>query len=386
MTQDLSPIIHKTIARGLTVLRKRLQLAKIVAHDYQGEAAQKNEVITVPLHKPKTATAVTPATTPPTPSDASPDSVSIALDQWQHTDAKLTDKDMMQIDANENFIPGELDAAMNGLAEAINTQLWTNAEKFYGYVGTAGTTPFASNSDIIVDARNVLGQQRAPMDQRVGMLNFAAEAKALKLGELKNVYQTGKTDTIIEGQLGRFFGADWYTDDDVKTHTAGTITTGLIAKAATVVAAALKTFVATTAASTGACALLTGDVIAIAGHTTTYVLTANATQASAASDVTLVFEPGLEVALAGSEAITVKATHVINLFMRRDAIQLVTRELAGSMLDRRSGVIMESMTDPVTNITIRAEIMRQYKQWVWDFDVLWGSAVVRRAYGVRIAG
>ena len=33
----------------------------------------------------------------------------------------------------------------------------------------------------------------------------------------------------IEGEIGRKYGVDWYSDDDVPTH-GGTITTSLIAK------------------------------------------------------------------------------------------------------------------------------------------------------------
>src|SRR5690606_27985853 len=115
---------------------------------------------------------------------------------------------------------------------------------------------------------------------------------------------------------------------NVPTHTAGTITTGLATKAATVQALGDKTIVCTTAAATGACALKKGDIITFAGDTQTYVLTDDATQSSAASDVTLNIEPGLKKALAGGEAVTVKASHVVNLGFHRDAFALAMRPLA----------------------------------------------------------
>jgi hypothetical protein len=89
----------------------------------------------------------------------------------------------------------------------------------------------------------------------------------------------------------------------------GTITTGLVSKAATVVAVGVSSLTATTAAGTGACALKTGDFITFAGDTQVYTLTANATQAAAASDVTLSFTPGLKVAHVGGEAVSVQATN-----------------------------------------------------------------------------
>ncbi len=96
-------------------------------------------------------------------------------------------------------------------------------------------------------------------------------------------------------------------------HTAGTITTGLTAKAATVVAIGAVSVVATTAATTGACALLAGDSILFAGDATVYQLQADATQAGPSSYVTLSIDPPLAQALAGGEAITVRDPRPSNL-------------------------------------------------------------------------
>jgi hypothetical protein len=47
---------------------------------------------------------------------------------------------------------------------------------------------------------------------------------------------------------------------------------------------------------------------------------------------------------------------------------------------------MLSMTDPVTGITLRLELTRQYKQDRWELDLLWGSKLVRAALAARLAG
>lgn len=386
MANDLTNYEQKLVSRGLLVLRKKLILPRLVNLDYSSEAAKKSDTINVPKATRKTATDVTAAVTAPTPSETTPDNVAVTLENHKHSDAKITDKEMMEVDVNAAFVPLELDSAMNALAEAINTQLWTNVKDFYSYVGTAGTTPFASNTDVIPDLRGQLAAEKCPKGQQRGVLNFAAEAAAQKRSEFRDASQAGKDSVVIEGELGKFFGVDWYSDDDVPTHTAGTITTGLIAKASTAQVVGDKTIVCTTAASTGACALVAGDIIVFAGHTQTYVVTAAATQASASTDVTVNIEPGLKVALAGSEAVSVKASHVLNTIFDRQAIVFVTRPLMSSMLDKRGGVVMETMTDPVTGIALRVELLRQYKQWVWDFDVLWGSKTLWREYGGRIAG
>jgi hypothetical protein len=267
----------------------------------------------------------------------------------------------------------------------------------YGYTGTAGTTPFAigagnfpNSPTDAVNLRKTLNKQLAPPDSRRAVLSLDAEANALALPAFANFEQTGDQGVKIEGRLGRKFGLDWYYDQAVPTHTAGTITTGLIAKAATAVAAGVKSFLGTTAASTGACALLAGDIINIAGHTQTYVLTANATQASAASDVTLAIEPGLQIALVGSEAITVKASHVVNLGFHRDAFAFATRPV-GDMVFKGGSEILQ-MTDmgsngvPGTGINLTLEVSRQHHQTSWELSILYGCKTIRRELAARLAG
>lgn len=385
MANTLTDIQNKLIARAMPVLHKNCILAsgKVVNTDFNAEAAQKGASVNVPLPPRATATAVTPSSTPLAPTNKTISTVAVPLDKWYLSDAFLTDKDAAEVAQNETFLPASFEAAMIALAEQMNSDIWATCYPgIYGYAGTAGTAPFNTANDPLPlpDVMKVLNQQLCPRTPRNVVLDFTAEAKLLGNEAFRRVDATGQTGVIREGQMGRFYGADFYSDNQVVQHTAGTITTGLITKAATVVAAGLKTFSGTTAASTGACALVVGDIIAIAGHTTTYALTAVATQASAATDVTIAVEPGLEIALAGSEAITVKASHRVNVCLNRQAIAFVNRPLMDT------GGQTTTFQDPITGLFMRLETVRQHKQTAWQFDVLYGSKLVRPEYACRIAG
>ncbi|MGE0294944.1 MAG: P22 phage major capsid protein family protein [Hyphomonadaceae bacterium] len=383
MANTFTALIPKIIAQGLMTLRETCLMPQLVWTDFKDEVRKVGDTIDFPLPSPQAATDVEPGPTPPTNVDKTIETVPLKLDKWKKTFFHLTDKELGEIESNK-FRGMQVQEAARALANKINADILAEYKGIYGYVGTAGTTPFATTTAAATDARKVLARQLCPKPMRKGILNADAEANALSLAAFQDVDKAGTDLTKREGEIGRKFGIDWFMEDAVPTHTAGTITTGLIAKAATAVAAGLKTFLATTAASTGACALVVGDVIAIAGHTTTYVLTAAATQASAASDVALAFEPGLEKPLVGSEAITVKASHVANLVFHPQAFGFANRKIDGEAF--KGGNAFGQIVDPVSGIALALEVERQHFQTTWYFSVLYGCKLLRRELGCRIAG
>ena len=382
MANDLSVLAPKLLAQGLMALRSANLMPLLVNSDYSMEFAQKGLVVTIPLPSAVAAQDVSPANVPPSTADSNPTQALITLDQWKEAPFYLTDKDQQQ--AHDGVIPMQASEAVKSLANAMNAHIMSKYVGIYGYVGTAGTTPFASTTTAATQARKILNKQLAPMDDRRFIMDPDAEAQALDLRAFQDASWTMTADAIQEGTITRRLGFDWFMDQQVPTHTAGTITTGLIAKAATAQALGLKAIVCTTAASTGAAALLAGDIISFAGHSQTYVVTANATQAVANSDVTVNVEPGLQKALVGSEAVTVRASHVVNLALHRDAIGFASRPLADS--GQGLGNIIEVAADPITGVALRLEISREHKRTRFSYDILYGATLVRADLGCRVAG
>lgn len=392
MPNTLTALMPKILARGLMSLREMCMMPRLVNSDYSTDAAKFGSTIDVPVPTVQSASDVTPSQVPPAPASKAMTTVQIPLDKWKKTEFHLTDKELGEIDRNQSFYPMQAAEAIRALANQVNSDIFANYKGVYGYTGTAGTTPFAIGSGNFAapptdatNLRKVLNQQVCPLGNRRAVLDFSAGANALSLPAFSNVQDAGDSGPKILGSMGRKFGIEWYEDDIVPTHTAGTITTGLIAKAATAQAAGLTTIVATTAASTGACALKTGDIILFAGDTQTYTLTADATQASAASDVNISISPAKKVALVGSEAITVKASHVVNLGFHRDAFAFANRPLSDLGMFTGGSQITQ-LSDPVTGISIALEVSRQHHQTVWEFSMLYGSKLVRPELAARLAG
>ena len=58
---------------------------------------------------------------------------------------------------------------------------------------------------------------------RYGVLSPATKAKYLALASFLHAEKRGDTDALRRASMGEVFGADWYMDQNIQTHTKGTI-------------------------------------------------------------------------------------------------------------------------------------------------------------------
>lgn len=376
MANDISAAMPKILARGLMALREQTVMPRLVNGDFSADAAQKGDTIDVILPSDLTAEDVTPGTTPPTATSTTLEKVQIELNNWKKADFYLTDKEMMEVDGRENFLPVQASAAVRALANAVNQSIHAKYTGIYGLVGAPGTTPFSSDATAATAARKLLLEQKAPKENRYGVLNFDAEANALDLAAFADADRSGSSSAKIEGEIGRKYGIDWFSDDHVATHVRGAAGTSLV-KGAAQTGAILIADGFTTKPSVG-------DIFTINGDVQQYTVLAASDLSGTES--TLTIAPAIVSAAADNAAITFVDDHVVNLVFNRDAFAFANRPLAQSSQEMGLGSQIMSMTDPVTGLSLRLEVARQYKQVVWEFDILWGIALVRPELAVRLAG
>ena len=388
MANELSKIMAKILARGLITLREQAVMPRLINGSYSAEAAQFGATIDVPIPTVKAAQDVNPSAAPVQGASSAPAMVQIKLDKWKKADFFLTDKDMLEIDKNKHFMPMSISEAIRSLANQVNLDIFNEYKGIYGFTGTPGTTPFATTADAI-NARKVLHQQLAPRSDRRGVISYDAEANALALPAFQDVDKAGSDSVKLEGEIGRKFGLDWYADDQVVTHASTPLTAG----AATVNGAQAagagstdggRTGTVSIAKATNASQLVKGDVLTLAGDTQTYVVLADVELA--VGNTTVQIAPALKTAKAGGEAVSLKASHVVNLAFHRDAFAFANRPLVSATQGMSLGNEILSMTDPQTGISLRLEVSRQNKQVLWEFDILYGVKLVRPELACRIAG
>jgi hypothetical protein len=187
---------------------------------------------------------------------------------------------------------------------------------------------------------------------------------------------SGTTTTQVEGVIGRKIGFDWYSDQQVATHTSTPLTAGALTVNG-VNAVGSKTV--SLAKATNASPLVKGDILTIAGNQ--YAVQADVTLA--VGNTTVSIYPGLKAATAGGEAVTLAASHVVNLAFHRDAIAFATRPL---LEVSHPAVISQAAVDPQSGLGLRLQITREYQRTRYAFDILYGGAVVRPELGTRLAG
>jgi len=373
-TNTLTQVIPQLLAQGLLALRQMAVMPRFVNRGYEALAGEKGSTIDITIPSAITAVAVQPSYVPPDDVGVIPTKVAMALDQWYEAPFFLSDQDMLQ--AMNGIIPMQASEAVKALGNNVDAAILALYKQVYGYAGLAGTVPFGSDVSDFLNADQVLNDQLAPLDPRYVVINSRAKANAMGLRQFQDISYRGDNAGIIKGDIGEKFGAFWALDQNVPRHTAGTYTTGYTVNGAALAAAK------TVNVSGGALGtLVAGDIVDFAGNTQTYTIVSS----TGASTVTnIVFEPGLVVALSGSEAITKRASHRVNLAFHRDAFALASRPFSGA--DPMGVGTYQSAVDPVSGLALRLEVSRQHKRTRFSYDILYGVKCVRPELACRIAG
>lgn len=388
MANTLTDIVPILVAQGLQTLRAACLMPRLVNTDYSNTPADQGDVVNVWIPSAQSVSDVAPSAAPASGGDSQPVKAPIALNKWRRTGFYLTDKQQEEIATVDGFKSRQTAEAVKALAQDINAFIFSQYKAVYGYTGTAGTTPFGT-PNVITDATNaraILNRQLAPLDERRLVLDVNAEANALTQPVLSTFQNTGSDKTIIQGTIGRKLGFDWAMDQQVPTHpsvafTAGAVTVNGVNAIGAGTNNGGRTGTVSLAKITNAGSLIAGDIITIAGDAQTYVVTTDTTLII--GNTTVPIAPALQKATVGSEAVTLKAAHVVNLAFARDAFAFVSRPLQKSTAN---SLEIMSVPDPVSGVTLRLEVSRQNKQTLFDFDVLYGAACVRPELAARLAG
>jgi hypothetical protein len=244
-------------------------------------------------------------------------------------------------------------------------------------VGTAGTAPFGSNLDVLVDARKVLRDNGAPMADMQFVMDTTAGSRAMKLGIIQQAYQAGSDEERRQGVFLRQFGFVMKESAGIQTHTKGAgaaydvdLTAGYGIGATTI------HLDGGTVNSTG---IKAGDVITFAGDTNNYVVRTGTTEVEA--DIAL-NRPGLRQTLADAVEATIGNSYVANLAFERNAIVAVMRP---PLIPPNANIQQRTISDGRGMTYLLVQVAGD-GMLTWRLHLCWGYAVVNPEFVVSVMG
>ena len=388
MSNALDAIAPKILARGMLQFRQQAIMPRLVNSDFAAEAAQKGDTIDIPLAQSIAVEDVVPSHTPPAPADHSAQTVSIKLNNWKRAAFYLTDKELLQVDADHNYIPLHMQEAVAALASTVNKSVLALYAHTPHVLGVPGEDLFsAANADAskatasikpVIAARKILNKNGAPRQGRAGVLSVEDEANLMALPQFADAHRAGDASVSIDGEIGRKYGIDWYGNDDVVYHRQVDQDTMSPTKSFAKGAVNLRMTSVDQPLVPGDILVADGAPIASVKQVTDY----DTGNKIASVDLAL----PLNKAVTSATQISRAASHYNNLVFHADAFALAMRPLTSAVASTGLGSRILAVTDPESGLSMRLEISRQYKQTVWEFDVLWGVALVRPDWAVRIVG
>lgn len=324
MANTLTNVIPVLTQAAQVVSREACGMLRAVDLRGSAEAAALGQTLNIPKN-PTSTTASWSESLMPSLTDRTITGVQLALSTAKKVDWHLSGEQQRAMDSGGdvamNDFRRQAEQAMRSLANEVEAYLWDLAYKASSRaVGTAGTTPFASNLLATATVAGILNANGAPMSGRSLVLDPAAYANFQ--GQFASVSTTRSDASFEAGELPSVAGLTARLSPAITTHTKGTnsgATTNNAgyAKGATVL----------TLASAGTGTILSGDVITLAtenaGHN--FVVGSGDADVSGGGTITL-NDPGLRAAIAtATRAITTGNNYVPNLALTRDAIFCVVR-------------------------------------------------------------
>ncbi len=378
MANVLTAYTPTIIGRTLRILREHLRIQRFVTRDYDSEMLNIGASLQIPVTAQLAASDIVPSSTQPPLVSITPSNVTLTLNQFKEARFSLTVADANTMMRNSDFVPTEMMEAARTIARAIIDYLWTITTQCPYYVGTAGTTPFATTLAALASAAYSLDTTLADTDGRVALFDNTAIQALRNLGNMIQYLQRGPSvDTLSTGVIGEVLGFQVERDSRVPSFTAGTAasyTFPVTPPAAGITSVAIITGTGTWAA---------GDIFTIAGDTTSTYVATNAGSAAG----TLTFYPPLNNVPGASAAITFKATRRNNFAMDRGFMALAMRqprEIPG-MLNTVTPMI-DNQGPEATNMQFFMNEMPNAWGVTYSIGALYGASMLRPERGVIIAG
>lgn len=334
--------------------------------------------------KPTLNDTYTPAMTIPEGDDQTVDNKTMTIDKVANVQIPWTGEDIRHVNNGsgyETIYGDQIAQAMRAITNAIESYAGETIKNGASRAtGTAGTTPFGSNFDIVAEARQILVDNGTPMDGQITMaLNTAAGTKLRNLAQLQKANESGGTELLRQGELLNLQGVMLKESAGIALHTKGA-GTGYLANGAAAVDAKTITLDGGTVNTTG---IKAGDVVTFAVDTANkYVVGTGLT--AVAGDIVL-NETGLRVAVPDNNAMTIGATYTGNVMFHRNAVELVARA-PEQPFGGDAAVDRMTVQDPFSGLIYEIAVYKGYGKTMIDVTTFYAVKVWKSDFVATVLG
>lgn len=390
MANTLTGLIP-TIFTGLDVVsREQIGFIPNVQRDATAESGAVNQTVRSPIVPAVVGEDITPGATPADSGDQTISYADVTITKSRAFPVRWTGEEQLSLQNNfgqyNKILADQFAQAFRAAANEIEVDLAviakTRASRAYG---TAGTTPFATAADLtdLSEINRILDDNGAPPSERVMILNSAARAKLEgKQSELFKVNESGDAGALLrQRQMRQLQGFTMGYSAGLTQHVKGAATGALINNASTeAVGQTTLTLDTITVNTTG---IKAGDIVTHASDSTNkYVV--NTGLVATSGDI-VIGNPGLRVAAADNDAVTVGNSYTPNIAFSRNALVLASRVPAmpeGG--DDAEDVML--VTDPVSGLTFQVAMYRQYRRVKIEVGIAWGVAGIKSEHCAILLG
>lgn len=376
MANTLTALAPTLFSAAQEVSNEPFGVIRAINAKFDDKGVAKGDSVIVPIAPTLAASDFTPAAAAAAGADATATSVSVLITASKKVSWHLTGEQIRSLDngASSGEWARQLVAqGMRTLRNAAEIDACAAIKQGASRaVGTAGTTPFGSDINLIADTRKVLADNGAPLADLQICIDTAAGVNLRKLGIIQQAYQAGSDAERRSGDLLRQFGFSITESAGISLHTKGTgasyLTNG--ATAAGVQSIALDT---------GTGTVLAGDVVTFSADSANkYVVNTGV----AAPGTIVLGKPGARVAIADNNAMTVGNNYTPNLAFERNAVVGILRP--PMMPDNPTQTLMPISDN--SGLTYLLVQIAQYGQLTWELHLAWGFKVVQSEHVALVLG
>lgn len=366
------------------VSRELVGFIPAVTMDATYTRAAVGQQVTSPVAPVATATDITPAVTPPNDGDQTIGNTVMTITKARRVPIRWNGEERLGVDNNgaqfNVIFRDQMAQAMRTLVNEVERDLaltYVSASRAYG---TAGATPFATNTSELMQSRKILVDNGAPAGDIQAVLDTGAGAN---IRTLYGINTTRDWSTVPVNERGVLVNPDGVSIRESGQVVVATAGTGASATTNAAGYAAGATVITLASAGTGT--IIAGDIITFAGDTNKYVVASGDADVSNGGTITLA-APGLKQAIAAAATnITVVSAGPRSLVFARSAIALAMRAPA---LPQGGDAAVDRMlvTDPVSGITFEVSMYAQYRQMQYEVAIAWGTKAVKPEHMAILLG